>query len=73
MKEGKKAIKSYVVVAETLPFYETTWEKIEKFDVSELEDILFSILKSEFKMIEYVGGVLGFFIGITQILIFRFT
>ncbi len=47
-------------------------EKIENFDVTELEDILFSILKSEFKMIEYIGGVLGFFIGITQLLIVRF-
>ncbi|PCI27128.1 MAG: DUF445 domain-containing protein [SAR324 cluster bacterium] len=48
-------------------------EKIEKFDVSELEDILFSILKSEFKMIELVGGVLGFFIGISQLLILHWT
>lgn len=47
-------------------------QKIENFDVSELEDILFSILKSEFKMIEYIGGVLGFFIGISQLLIIHF-
>ncbi|MCP4294763.1 MAG: DUF445 family protein [Proteobacteria bacterium] len=47
-------------------------EKIEQFDVSELEDILFSILKSEFKMIEYIGGVLGFVIGLSQLLIIRF-
>ena len=47
-------------------------EKIENFDVSELEDILFSILKSEFKMIEYIGGVLGFLIGITQLIIIQF-
>lgn len=47
-------------------------DKIEGFDVSELEDILFSILKSEFKMIEYVGGVLGFVIGLTQITILKF-
>jgi uncharacterized membrane protein YheB (UPF0754 family) len=47
-------------------------DKIENFDVSDLEDILFSILKSEFKMIEYIGGVLGFFIGITQLIVIRF-
>ncbi len=47
-------------------------EKVENFDVSEMENILFSILKSEFKMIEYVGGVLGFFIGVTQLIIIRF-
>ena len=39
--------------------------------VSELEDILFSILKSEFKMIEYVGGILGFVIGLTQVAIIK--
>ncbi|MBU3917215.1 DUF445 family protein, partial [bacterium] len=47
-------------------------EKIENFDVAELEDILFSILKSEFRVIEYTGGVLGFFIGITQLVIIHF-
>jgi len=46
--------------------------KIEEFEVDELEAILFSIMKSEFKMIEYLGGVLGFFIGISQILIMVF-
>jgi uncharacterized membrane protein YheB (UPF0754 family) len=47
-------------------------DKIENFDVSDLEDILFSILKTEFKMIEYIGGILGFFIGITQLIVIRF-
>ena len=46
--------------------------KIEEFEVDQLEEILFSIMKSEFKMIEYLGGVLGFFIGISQILIMIF-
>jgi len=46
-------------------------EKIESFEVSQLEEILFSILKNEFKMIEYVGGVLGFFIGLVQVLIYQ--
>jgi len=46
-------------------------EKIESFEVSQLEEILFSILKNEFKMIEYVGGVLGFFIGLLQVLIYH--
>ncbi len=47
-------------------------EKVEAFEVSELEDILFSILKSEFKMIEIVGGVLGFFIGLSQLLLLKY-
>jgi len=47
-------------------------EKIESFDVSQLEEILFSILKSEFKMIEYIGGLLGFIIGISQLIVIQF-
>ena len=47
-------------------------KKVEAFDVSQMEEILFSILKNEFKMIEYVGGVLGFFIGIAQVMIYRY-
>lgn len=46
-------------------------EKIEAFEVSQLEEILFSILKKEFKMIEYVGGVLGLLIGLVQVLIYE--
>ena len=42
-------------------------EKIENFEVSQLEDLLFQIMKSEFKMIEYVGGVLGLLIGVVQL------
>ena len=46
--------------------------RIENFDVSELESILFSILRSEFKMIEYIGGGVGFVIGVVQIVIILF-
>ena len=66
LKEAGKSLESGIDIKETIR------KKIENFDVSELEDILFSILKSEFKMIEYIGGVLGFFIGISQILIIKF-
>jgi uncharacterized membrane protein YheB (UPF0754 family) len=66
LKEASKSLESSMNIKETIR------KKIENFDVSELEDILFSILKSEFKMIEYIGGVLGFFIGVSQILIIKF-
>lgn len=59
-------------LGEAIQIRDVVREKIEKFDVAELEDILFSILKSEFKMIEYVGGVLGFFIGLAQVGVIRF-
>lgn len=66
LKQARTSLESKMNIQETIR------QKIESFDVSELEDILFSILKSEFKMIEYVGGVLGFFIGISQLLIIKF-
>jgi uncharacterized membrane protein YheB (UPF0754 family) len=56
----------------------------EKFDVEEiirqrvsilsaekLEDLIMSILKKEFRFIEAVGAVIGFFIGIVQIFLAR--
>jgi uncharacterized membrane protein YheB (UPF0754 family) len=66
LKEASKSLETRMNIKETIR------KKIENFDVSELEDILFSILKSEFRMIEYIGGVLGFFIGVSQILIIKF-
>lgn len=47
-------------------------KKIESFEVEQLEEILQAILKSEFRVLEYVGGILGFLIGITQLLLVRF-
>ena len=46
--------------------------KIEAFDVLQLEDLLLQIMKSEFKLIEYVGGVLGFVIGLLQLVLLKF-
>ena len=47
----------------------TVREKVESFSSDKLEDMLFSIMKKEFRFIEIVGGVLGFFIGLLQLLI----
>ena len=44
-------------------------EKIENFNVGELEDILFTILKNEFKHVEYLGGIVGFVIGLVQVIL----
>lgn len=44
-------------------------EKIGLLELDEIERIILSIAKSELKHIEYLGGVLGFIIGITQGLI----
>jgi uncharacterized membrane protein YheB (UPF0754 family) len=46
-------------------------QKVSAFSSDKLEQILFSIMKKEFKLIEILGGVLGFFIGIIQLLIIQ--
>lgn len=42
-------------------------EKVANFSSDKLEEILFSIMKREFKFIELVGAVLGFCIGLIQV------
>lgn len=42
-------------------------EKIEGFDLSKLEGIVYDICVKELKMIEVLGGVLGFIIGALQV------
>ena len=46
----------------------TVREKVQDFSSDKLEEILFSIMKKEFRFIEYVGAVLGFLIGSLQLL-----
>ena len=44
-------------------------EKVSNFSSDKLEEILQSIMSKEFKFIEIIGAVLGFLIGILQVLI----
>ncbi|MEX0811601.1 MAG: DUF445 family protein [Chitinophagales bacterium] len=46
-------------------------EKIEAFPPDKLEEMLNHILKKEFKFIELIGAVIGFLIGLVQILILK--
>lgn len=46
-------------------------QKVAAFSSDKLEQILFSIMKKEFKFIEILGGVLGFLIGMIQLLIIQ--
>jgi len=46
--------------------------KVESLDPVMLEKLLNGILKSEFKFIEWVGAILGFIIGLLQVLIAEF-
>lgn len=42
-------------------------EKVSNFSVQKLEDILYDIMKREFRFIEILGAVLGFLIGLFQL------
>lgn len=44
-------------------------EKVAQLPSEKLEDLLMKLLKKEFKFIEYIGAVIGFLIGLLQVLI----
>ena len=44
-------------------------EKVGNFPASRLEDLLQKLLSKEFRFIEWVGAILGFFIGCMQLLL----
>ncbi len=54
-------------VESQLDFKEIIRAKIEAFDLSQLETIIYAIAARELKAIEMIGGLLGFMIGIGQV------
>lgn len=51
---------------------EIVTKKVAAFSSEKLEQILFSIMRKEFRFIEILGGVLGFVIGLVQLAILSF-
>ena len=47
-------------------------EKVTAFSSDKLESILYQIMSKEFRFVEILGGVIGFIIGIVQVLISYF-
>tara|TARA_B100000795_G_C22800727_1_gene441769 strand:+ start:2912 stop:3502 length:591 start_codon:yes stop_codon:yes gene_type:complete len=45
------------------------YDKVVNFSSDKMEEVLYSIMKKEFKFIEVLGGILGFFIGLIQLLL----
>jgi uncharacterized membrane protein YheB (UPF0754 family) len=43
-------------------------QKVANFSSDKLEEILFAIMRKEFRFIELIGGLLGFLIGIAQMI-----
>jgi uncharacterized membrane protein YheB (UPF0754 family) len=61
-------ISEYVqIIEDKINVDEIVREKVESFPPDRLEQILNSILKKEFKFIEFIGAIIGFIIGILQI------
>ncbi|MFP4417741.1 MAG: DUF445 domain-containing protein [Chitinispirillaceae bacterium] len=54
-------------VESRIDFKEIVRKKIEAFELSKLEGIIYSIASRELKAIEIFGGVLGFMVGIAQV------
>lgn len=44
-------------------------QKVSSFSSDKLEEILFQIMSKEFRFVEIIGGVIGFLIGVVQVLI----
>ncbi|MFT6746987.1 MAG: uncharacterized membrane protein YheB (UPF0754 family) [Glaciecola sp.] len=47
-------------------------EKVLQFSTDKLEEILYSIMKKEFRFIEILGAILGFLIGLIQVALISF-
>ena len=47
----------------------TVASKVANFSSDKLEEILYSIMKKEFRFVEILGGVLGFIIGLIQVIL----
>lgn len=58
-------------IEEEVDVERTVYEKVVGFSTDKLEDILYSIMRKEFKFIELLGGILGFIIGLVQIAILQ--
>ncbi len=80
VNELKKNIRAYIKreipqmandiareMGEDIQIKEIVRQKIEAFELSYLEEIVIKLSKRELKAIEYMGGILGFVIGLVQV------
>jgi uncharacterized membrane protein YheB (UPF0754 family) len=59
----------FASVENKIDFRNIIQNKIDGFDLSKLESIIYAIAAKELKAIEVLGGVLGFIVGLIQLLI----
>lgn len=58
-------------VESNLDFRKLVREKVESFDLLKLESIIYGISASELRTIEILGGVLGFIVGLVQLMLLQ--
>lgn len=56
-------------LSDTVDVEKMVSDKVANFSSDKLEEILVSIMQKEFRFVEIIGGVLGFVIGLLQILL----
>ena len=56
-------------LSESVDVEQIVTEKVSNFSSDKLEEILVSIMQKEFRFVEIIGGVLGFVIGLVQVLL----
>jgi uncharacterized membrane protein YheB (UPF0754 family) len=59
-------------IKENTNIQQIVFKKVANFSSDKFEEILFSIMQKEFRLIEILGGILGFIIGIIQLLLVKF-
>jgi len=65
-----KMMKDYAGTLKTqLDLEQIVTEKVKAFSSDKLENILYQVMAKEFRFVELIGGVLGFLIGLLQIVI----
>jgi uncharacterized membrane protein YheB (UPF0754 family) len=58
-------------LAGELDVHQIVEEKVAAFSVEKLESVVLSIMKKELRFIEFIGAVLGFLVGLVQILLLQ--
>lgn len=65
-----KLMKDYAgTLKSQLDLEQIVTDKVKAFSSDKLEDILYQVMAKEFRFVEIIGGVLGFIIGLLQIVI----
>ena len=77
MKEMKKVAPEMIDqtvsnIENSLDIEEIIRQKVEKFSTLKLEKMIWEVLEHEFRFIELIGAVVGFLIGLIQVLIIQF-